>query len=106
MDAEDIDLVPDYSEMDRFVKVTDAARILGYASFQSVYQIIERNELTAYKIPNHNRIRILLSDLSKFVLSKDSEVDGYSLVRDEAYPFDLDSKFLPPKRSRGRPKKY
>ena len=38
---------PNPKFMDRFIKITDAARILGYASFQSINQMIKNHALNA-----------------------------------------------------------
>ncbi len=37
---------------DRFIKVTEAADILGYAHFNSINKMIERGDLTAYRLPH------------------------------------------------------
>ena len=87
--------LPDILEMDRFVKVTEAARILGFASFQSIYQMIARGELNAYRIPDHNRQRILLSDLIELRNSANSKNN-----------LDLHNNPLKSKRGKGRPRKY
>tara|TARA_A200000113_G_scaffold152841_1_gene137737 strand:+ start:308 stop:637 length:330 start_codon:yes stop_codon:yes gene_type:complete len=87
--------LPDMAEMDRFVKVTEAARILGFASFQSIYQMIARDELNAYRIPNHNRQRILLSDLIELRNSANSKNN-----------LDLHNNPLKSKKGKGRPRKY
>jgi len=50
-------------DLDRFVKITDAARILGYASFQSVKQLIDEKILSSYSLPGTSRPRVLLSEL-------------------------------------------
>ena len=87
--------LPDILEMDRFVKVPEAARILGFASFQSIYQMIARDELNAYRIPDHNRQRILLSDLIELRNSANSKNN-----------LNLHNNPLKSKRGKGRPRKY
>lgn len=47
---------------DRFIKVTEAADNLGYAHFNSVNKMIERGDLTAYRLPHIQRRRVLESE--------------------------------------------
>ena len=56
-------LPPDLATMDRFVKFSDAARILGYASFQSVKKLVKDGILNHYSLPDTSRPRILMSEL-------------------------------------------
>ena len=78
---------------DRFIKITEAAEILGYAHYRSVIMLIERKVLTAYKLPHVVRKRVLLSDVMKLKESKQGDMDG--------------SKDNPNgERGRGRPRKY
>ena len=80
-------------DLDRFVKITEAARILGYASFQSVKQLVDEKILSSYSLPGTSRPRVLLSELLELKKAK----------RDKGMcpPF---SKRISGKR--GRPKKY
>ena len=48
---------------DRFIKVTEAAHILGYAHFNSINKMIERGDLTAYRLPHVTRRRVLESEV-------------------------------------------
>jgi hypothetical protein len=59
-------------DLDRFVKITEAARILGYASFQSVKQLVDEKILTSYSLPETSRPRILLSELLQLKARKDN----------------------------------
>tara|TARA_B100001057_G_C22808218_1_gene934345 strand:+ start:1526 stop:1816 length:291 start_codon:yes stop_codon:yes gene_type:complete len=54
---------PNPKFMDRFIKITDAARILGYASFQSINQMIKNHALNSYSLPETTRPRVLLSEI-------------------------------------------
>ena len=48
---------------DRFIKITEAAEILGYAHYRSVNQMIERGALVGYRLPHVTRRRVLLSEV-------------------------------------------
>ena len=61
--------------MDRFIKITDAARILGYASFQSINQMIKNHALDAYSMPETSRPRVLLSDILTLKKNQNSTPD-------------------------------
>ena len=50
------------SNPDRFIKITEAATILGYAHYRSVNQMIERGALVGYR-PHVTRRRVLLSEV-------------------------------------------
>lgn len=78
---------------DRFIKITEAAEILGYAHYRSVIMLIERKLLTAYKLPHVVRKRVLLSDVLKLKESSNEDEDG-----SENNSTD--------KRGRGRPRKF
>ena len=79
-------------DLDRFVKITEAARILGYASFQSVKQLVDEKILSSYSLPGTSRPRVLLSELLELKAKRDKGM---------CPPF---SKRISGKR--GRPKKY
>jgi hypothetical protein len=74
---------------DRFIKITEAAEILGFAHYRSVNQMIERGALVGYRLPHVMRRRVLLSDV--YALKEQAEAD---LLSDK------------PNRGRGRPRKY
>ena len=80
------------NDLDRFVKITEAARILGYASFQSVKDLIDAKILTSYSLPGTPRPRLLLSEILKLKAENNQEMDNL------ATPL-VSSR-------RGRPKKY
>ena len=79
-------------DLDRFVKITEAARILGYASFQSVKQLVDEKILSSYSLPGTSRQRILLSELLELKAKKDKRMSNYISYR-------ITEK-------RGRPKKH
>ena len=79
-------------DLDRFVKITEAARILGYASFQSVKQLVDEKILSSYSLPGTSRQRILLSELLELKAKKDKRMSNYISYRTTE--------------KRGRPKKY
>jgi hypothetical protein len=74
--------------LDRFIKITEAAEILGYAHYRSVIMLIERKLLTAYKLPHVVRKRVLLSEVLKL---KESGQDDQNNSE---------------KKGRGRPRKF
>lgn len=75
--------------LDRFIKITEAAEILGFAHYRSVNQMIERGTLSGYRLPHVMRRRVLLSEV-------------YALKeKAEAKVLSTDSN-----RRRGRPRKY
>ena len=74
--------------LDRFIKITEAAEILGYAHYRSVIMLIERKLLTAYKLPHVVRKRVLLSEVLKL---KESGKDDQNNSN---------------KKGRGRPRKF
>jgi hypothetical protein len=75
--------------LDRFIKITEAAEILGFAHYRSVNQMIERGALTGYRLPHVTRRRVLLSEI--YALKEKAEA---KLLSTE------------PNRGRGRPRKY
>jgi len=79
-------------DLDRFVKITEAARILGYASFQSVKQLVDEKILSSYSLPGTSRPRILLSELLQLKARKENSL-GNSIS------YRITEK-------RGRPKKF
>jgi hypothetical protein len=76
--------------LDRFIKLTDAAKILDYAHYHSVVKLIENGQLTAYLLPHVIRRRVLLSEVMKLKEFKKNNHSDAGVV----------------KRSRGRPSKY
>ena len=53
--------------LDRYVSVTQAATILGYASYVSVNELIQKKKITPYRLPGNSKKKILLSDLHKLL---------------------------------------
>ena len=76
--------------LDRFIKLTDAAKTLGYAHYHSVVKLIDNGQLTAYLLPHVIRRRVLLSEVLKLKEFKKNNHSDTGVV----------------KRSRGRPSKY
>lgn len=99
--------VPDFEVIDRFVNLTDAARILGYSSYQSVKTMIERKELKSYKIPNQQRSRVLLSDLMQIIESSENSlsVGEENNFGHEAFSNSTENNSSGKKRA-GRPRKF
>ena len=75
---------------DRFIKITEAAEILGFAHYRSVNQMIERGALVGYRLPHVMRRRVLLSDV--YALKEQAEASLRSATKHN--------------RGRGRPRKY
>ena len=76
--------LPDEEMLDRYVSLTQAASILGYASYISVQGLIKKKIITPYLVPGNSKKRILLSDLHQ--LLKESQ-----------------NRATPKKRGKGRP---
>ena len=79
------------TDPDRFIKITEAAEILGFAHYRSVNQMIERGALVGYRLPHVTRRRVLLSEvLSLKEKAKEiSQAPSIEVIR-----------------GRGRPRKY
>ena len=75
--------------LDRFIKITEAADILGFAHYRSVNQMIERRALVGYRLPHVMRRRVLLSDV--IALKEKAKADLLIVKLN---------------RGRGRPRKY
>ena len=87
---------PDLSTLDKYVKITEAARILGFSSYQSVDQLIERKVLKSYFLPGHTRKKVLLSDIFELVQNSN-----------KASPFSVNSDLSTDnKKKLGRPRKF
>lgn len=84
---------PDIRTLDRFVKITEAARILGYAHFTSIKKLTEEGMLTLYTLPETSRHRILLSELLELKFSQEA-------------PPNSDNESVIGRRKAGRPRKY
>jgi len=81
----------DINQLDRYIKITDASRILGFASFQSVRSLIGRGKLKSYSLPETSRPRVLLSDIISLKNDLENKKTGKQ------------TKTL---KKRGRPRKY
>jgi len=79
------------TDTDRFIKITEAAEILGFAHYRSVNQMIERGALVGYRLPHVTRRRVLLSE----VLSLKEKAKEISQAPS-----------MEATRGRGRPRKY
>ena len=66
--------------LDKFIKITEAARILDYASIISVKELVNDGMLTLYSLPETSRPRILLSELLE-LKSKQSDIQSLPQVR-------------------------
>ena len=53
--------------LDRYVSLTQAATILGYASYVSVNELIQKKKITPYWLPGNCKKKILLSDLHQLL---------------------------------------
>jgi hypothetical protein len=76
--------------LDRFIKLTDTAKILDYAHYDSVVKLFENGQLTAYLLPHVVRRRVLESEVVKLKEFKKNTNSNAGVA----------------KRSRGRPSKY
>ena len=73
--------------LDRFIKITEAAEILGYAHYRSIIMLIDDGILPAYDLPHVERKRVLQSEVLALLKSKEDESEKK-------------------KRGRGRPRKF
>ncbi len=89
---------PQLDELDRYVKVTEAARILGYCHSISVEHLISRKVLKCYHMPDNNIKRILLSDLHLLMIKKTEDADSEKN--------SSNNEVKKTKRKRGRPPKF
>ena len=84
----------EFSTLDRFVKIIDASRILGFSSVISVHQMIDRKELHSYSLPGTSTTRVLLSDILSLKRKKQETESTQDFPKEQI------------KKSRGRPRKY
>jgi len=56
--------------IDRFISLSKAAELLGYASYISVNNLISRKMLPCYYLPTTKRKRVLLSDIHSLLGKK------------------------------------
>ena len=60
-------MLRDENLLDRYVSLTKAATILGYASYVSVNALIQNKKIRPYWLPGNSKKKILLSDLHKLL---------------------------------------
>jgi hypothetical protein len=83
-DLSDFRKLRDEDVLDKYVSLTKAASILGYANFASVNTLIKKKRITPYWLPGNSKKRVLLSDL-------------HQLLEESR------NRPVPPKRGKGRP---
>jgi hypothetical protein len=72
----------------------EAARILGYASFQSVKQLVDEKILNSYSLPGTSRRRILLSELLQLKTRKENSLSNsisYRITEKRGRPKNTDT---------------
>lgn len=87
-------LPPDLKEIDRFVKITEAAKLLGFSNYQSVNHLHQRGIVSLYSLPGKRSTRALLSEINALLEKQQS-------ISDEPHLY-----FRSTKRKRGRPRKF
>ena len=81
--------------LDRFIKIGEAAELLGYANYQSVYHMHKRGLIDLYSLPHNKLKRVLLSDVTAIL--------EQSKLGEQSY---FDKALSKNKRGRGRPRKF
>jgi len=66
-DLSDFRMLRDENLLDRYVSLTKAATILGYASYVSVNALIQNKKIRPYWLPGNSKKKILLSDLHQLL---------------------------------------
>jgi hypothetical protein len=72
---------PDISTLDRFVKITTAAKLLGYANYQSVTKLSEDGKIRLYDLEHTRSKRVLLSDIHRLLHQKQNHTDSNKKVK-------------------------
>ena len=72
---------PDISTLDRFVKITTAAKLLGYANYQSVTKLSEDGKIRLYDLEHTRSKRVLLSDIHRLLHQKQNYTDSNKKVK-------------------------
>ena len=67
---------PDISTLDRFVKITTAAKLLGYANYQSVTKLSEDGKIRLYDLEHTRSKRVLLSDIHRLLHQKQNHTES------------------------------
>ena len=70
--------------LDRYIKLTEAAKILDFAHYSSVVKLIEKRKLIAYVLPHVTRRRVLLSEINKL---KELNISSKDTKRKRGRPF-------------------
>ena len=86
---------PVLQELDRFVKISEAAELLGYASYQSINHMHKRGLIDLYSLPHNKLKRVLLSDITAILEQSKLEEQNY-----------FEKALSKNKRGRGRPRKF
>jgi len=86
---------PVLQELDRFIKIGEAAQLLGYANYQSVHHMHKRGLIDLYSLPHNKLKRVLLSDITAILEQNKSEEQNY-----------FEKALSKNKRGRGRPRKF
>ena len=66
-DLSDFRKLRDEDVLDKYVSLTRAASILGYANFASVNALIKKKRITPYWLPGNSKKKVLLSDLHQLL---------------------------------------
>ena len=88
-------LPPNIKELDRFIKITEAAELLGYANYQSVHHMHKRGLVELYTMPHNGLKRVLLSDIECILERSQLDTRDY-----------FEKSLIENKRGRGRPRKF
>ena len=86
---------PVLQELDRFIKISEAAELLGYANYQSIHHMHKRGLIDVYSLPHNKLKRVLLSDITAILEQSKSEEQNY-----------FEKALSKNKRGRGRPRKF
>jgi hypothetical protein len=81
--------------LDRFIKIVEAADLLGYAHYQSIHHMHKRGLIDFYSLPHNKVKRVLLSDITAILEQSKSEEQNY-----------FEKALSKNKRGRGRPRKF
>ena len=86
---------PILKDLDRFIKISEAADLLGYANYQSIHQMHRRGLIDLYSLPHNKLKRVLLSDITAILEQSQLEEQNY-----------FKKALSKNKRGRGRPRKF
>ena len=88
-------LPPNIKELDRFIKISETAELLGYANYQSIHHMHKRGLVELYTMPHNGLKRVLLSDLERILERSQLDTKDY-----------FEKSLIENKRIRGRPRKF